>query len=44
LKAELEAIRQQVVEAMGSERANALKEAERRYKEFSFTDGVTEVS
>lgn len=37
LKAEMEAIQQQMVEAKKNERANALKEVKRRCKEFSFT-------
>ena len=37
LKAEMEAIQQQMVEAKKNERANALKEVKRLRKEFGFT-------
>jgi hypothetical protein len=37
LKAEMETIRQQMVEAEKNERANALKEVKRLCKEFGFT-------
>ena len=37
LKAEMEASQQQMVEAKKNERANALKEVKRLYKEFGFT-------
>ena len=40
LKAEMEAIQQQMVEAKKNERANALKEVKRICKEFSFTAGI----
>lgn len=40
LKAEMEAIQQQVVEAKKNERANALKEVKRLCKEFGFTAGM----
>ena len=40
LKAEMEAIQQQMVEAKKNERANALKEVKRLCKEFSFTAGL----
>ena len=40
LKAEMEAIQQQMVEAKKNERANALKEAKRLCKEFGFTAGM----
>lgn len=42
LKAEMEAIQQQMVEAKKNERANALKEVEvkRLCKEFGFTAGM----
>jgi hypothetical protein len=40
LKAEMEAIQQQMVEAKKSERANALKEVKRLCKEFGFTAGM----
>ena len=39
LKAEMEAIQQQMVEAKKNERANALKEVKRLCKEFGFTAG-----
>ena len=39
LKAEIEAIQQQIVEKK-NERANALKEVKRLCKEFGFTAGV----
>jgi hypothetical protein len=37
LKAEMEAIQQQMVEAKKSERANAMKEVKYLFKEFRFT-------
>jgi len=37
LKAEMEVIQQQMVEAKKNERANALKEVKRLCKEFGFT-------
>lgn len=37
LKAEMESIQQQMIEAKKSERANALKEVKRLCKEFGFT-------
>jgi hypothetical protein len=40
LKAEMETIHQQMVEAKRNERANALKEVKRLYKEFGFTAGI----
>ena len=40
LKAEMEAIQQQMVEAKKYERANALKEVKRLCKEFGFTAGI----
>ena len=40
LKAEMEAIWQQMVEAKKNERANVLKEVKRLFKEFSFTAGM----
>jgi len=40
LKAEMEAIQQQMVEAKKNERANALKEVKRLCKEFGFTSGM----
>jgi hypothetical protein len=40
LKAEMETIQQQMVEAKKSERANALKEAKRLCKEIGFTAGT----
>ena len=40
LKAEMEAIQQQMAEAKKNERANALKEVKRLCKEFSFTAGM----
>ncbi len=40
LKAEMEAIQQQTVEAEKNERANALKEVKRLCKEFGFTAGM----
>ena len=40
LKAEMEAIQQQMVEAKKNERAYALKEVKRLCKEFGFTTGV----
>ena len=38
LKAEMEAIQQQIVEAKKNERANPLKEVKRLYKEFGFIE------
>ena len=40
LKAEMEAIQQQMVEATKNERANALKEVKRLCKELGFTAGM----
>ena len=40
LKAEMEAIQQQIVEAKNNERANVLKEVQRLRKEFAFTAGM----
>ena len=40
LKAEMEAIQQQMVEAKKNERANALKEVKRLFKELGFTAGM----
>ena len=40
LKAQMEAIQQQMVEAKKNERANALKEVKRLCKEFGFTAGM----
>ncbi len=40
LKAEMEAIQQQMVEAKKNGRANALNEAKRLCKEFDFTAGM----
>ena len=40
LKAEMEAIQQQMVEAKKNERANALKVIKRLCKEFGFTAGM----
>ena len=40
LKAEMEAIQQQMVEAKKNERANALKEVKRLCKQFGFTAGL----
>ena len=40
LKAEMEAIQQQMVAAKKNERANALKEVKRLCKEFGFTAGM----
>ena len=40
LKAKMEAIQQQMVEAKKNERANALKEVKRLCKEFGFTAGM----
>ena len=40
LKAEMEAIQQQMVEAKKNERANALKELKSLFKEFGFTAGM----
>jgi hypothetical protein len=40
LKAEMEAIQQQMVEAKKNERANALKEVKRPCKEFGFAAGM----
>ena len=44
LKAEMEAIQQQMVEAKKNERANALKEVKRLCKEFGFTAGMLKVA
>jgi hypothetical protein len=40
LKAEMEAIQQQMVEAKNNERTSALKEVKRLCKEFGFTAGM----
>ena len=40
LKAEMEAIQQQMVEAKKNERTKALKEVKRLCKEFEFTAGM----
>ena len=40
LKAEIEAIRQQMVEAKKNKRTNALKEVKSLCKEFGFTAGM----
>ena len=40
LKAEMEAIQQQMVEAKKNERANALKEVKRLCKDFGFNAGI----
>ena len=40
LKAEMEVLQQQMVEAKKNESANALKEVKRLYKEFGFTAGM----
>ena len=40
LKAEMEAIQQQMVETNKNERANALKEVKRLCKEFGFSAGM----
>ena len=40
LKAEMDAIQQQMAEAKKNERANALKEVKRLCKEFGFTAGM----
>ena len=40
LKAEMETIQQQMVEAKKNERTNALKEVKRLCKEFDFTAGM----
>ena len=40
LKAEMEAIQQQMVKAKKNERTNALKEVKRLRKEFGFTAGM----
>ena len=40
LKAEMEAIQKQMVEAKKNERANSLKEVKRLCKEFGFTAGM----
>ena len=40
LKAEMETIQQQMVEAKKNERTNALKEVKRLCKEFGFTAGM----
>ena len=44
LKAEMEAIQQQMVEAKNNERANALKEVKCLCKEFRFTAGMLKSS
>tara|TARA_B100001057_G_C22279297_1_gene730073 strand:- start:256 stop:432 length:177 start_codon:yes stop_codon:yes gene_type:complete len=44
LKAEMEAIQQQMVEAKKNGRANALKEVKRLCKEFGFTAEMPEVA
>lgn len=44
LKVKMEAIQQQMVEARKNERANALKEVKRLYKEFGTTAGMLKVS
>ena len=40
LKADMEVLQQQMVEAKKNERANALKEVKRLCKKFSFTAGM----
>jgi len=40
LKAEMETIQQQTVEAKKNERANVLKEVKRLFKKFGFTAGM----
>lgn len=40
MKAEMEAIQQQMIEANNNKRANALKEEKRLCKEFGFTAGT----
>ena len=40
LKAEMEAIQQQMIEAKKNERATALREVKRLWKEFGFTAGM----
>ena len=40
LKAEMEAIQQQMIEAKKNERANALKEVKRLCKDFGFAAGM----
>ena len=40
LKADMEVLQQQIVEAKKNERANALKEVKRLCKEFGFTAGM----
>ena len=40
LKADMEAIQQQMIEAKKNERANTLKEVKRLCKEFGFTAGM----
>ena len=40
LKAEMETIQQQMVEAKKNERTSALKEVKRLYQEFGFTAGM----
>jgi len=40
LKAEMEVIQQQIIEAKKNERANALKEVKRLCKEFGYTAGM----
>ena len=44
LKAEMEVIQQQMVEAKNNERAKALKEVKRLCKEFGFTAGMLKES
>ena len=44
LKAEMEAIQQQMVEAKKNERTNALKEVKRLCKQFGFTASMLEGS
>ena len=44
LKAEMKALQWQMVETKKSKRANALKEAKRLYKKFSFTAGMLKAS
>lgn len=40
LKAEMEAIQQQIIEAKNKKRTNALKEVKRLCKEFGFSFGI----
>ena len=44
LKAKMEAIQEQMVEAKKKERTNALTDIKRLCKEFGFTDGVLKVA